>query len=166
VRPIERVTVWSRDAGRAAGLAGWLADRGLEARPAGDLARAVAEADIITCATLAAVPVLRGEWVRPGTHVDLVGSSRADAREADDALMRRARVFVDSRAGALAKAGELALPLGVDAVAGELADLCRGLRSGRAGPDEITVFKAVGTALADLAAAVLVYRGLLTPRSA
>ena len=105
---------------------------------------------------------MRGAEVRPGTHVDLVGGFTPAMRECDDALLARATVYVDTRAGALAEAGDLVQPLraGViarEAVLAELATLARGEHPGRTGPEEITVFKSVGTALEDLAAAELAF---------
>jgi ornithine cyclodeaminase len=159
-RPIERVLVWGRDPGHARTLAGRLAQEGLAAHPAPDLPAALREADIVTCATTAAEPIVRGADVRPGTHVDLVGGFTPAMREADDELVARARVFVDTFAGALAEAGDLVAPLRAGVIArehvrAELADLAAGRHPGRTSAEEITLFKSVGTALADLAAAEL-----------
>ena len=123
-----------------------------------EAAKAVASADIVSCATLSMAPLVLGDWVRPGTHVDLVGGYTPAMREADDALIRKARVFVDTRAGALHEAGDIVAPIAAgvllaDAVA-DLEDLCRGQRPGRQSAKEITVFKSVGAALEDLAAAI------------
>jgi ornithine cyclodeaminase len=101
-----------------------------------------------------------GRWIAPGTHVDLVGGFRPDMREADDALLARAQVYVDTRAGAMAEAGDLTQPMaagviGPQAVLGELAELVTGRVSGRTDAHAITVFKSVGTAIEDLAAAEL-----------
>ncbi len=163
VRAIERVDVWGRSAERAARTAAGLASAGLPAHPAGDLAAALAQADIVTCATTATAPVLHGADVRPGTHVDLVGAFTPAMREADDALVRRARVFVDTYAGALKEAGDLVQPMEAGTIArehvlAELADLCAGRHTGRASAREVTLFKSVGTALEDLCAASLVAR--------
>ena len=165
VRPIERVTVWGRNAAKAAEVAGRLASDGYEVRAAQDLAEAVAQADIISCATLATEPLLRGEWLRPGTHVDLVGGFKPTMREADDEVIRRSRVFVDTRAGAMAEAGDIVQPLagGVLAegdIVADLYELIRGAQAGRGSADEITLFKSVGAALEDLAAAILAYRSV------
>jgi alanine dehydrogenase len=137
-----------------------LRGRGIDARVASNLPAAAAESDIISAATLATEPLIHGEWIRPGTHVDLVGGYTSGMREADDALIGRARVFVDTREGAMHEAGDIASPIasGVlleDAVY-DLHDLCRGVQPGRQGEDEITVFKSVGAALEDLAAAILI----------
>jgi alanine dehydrogenase len=158
---LERVLVWGRSPAHAATAAAELAREGLPAVAAADLEAAVAVADIVSSATLATEPLLHGDWVRPGTHVDLVGGYTPAMREADDALIRKARVFADTRGGALKEAGDLVVPiasgvLDADAVV-DLEGLCRGLYPGRRGPDEVTVFKSVGAALEDLAAAILVY---------
>ncbi len=160
VRAIARVLVWGRDADKAAGLAGRLAAAGMKAEPAPELAAAVKAADVITCATLARDPLILGDWLSPGTHVDLVGSFRTDMREADDRVLRRGRIFVDTRLGALAEAGDLVEPLargviGEADILAELSELCLGSAVGRVSPEEITVFKSVAAALEDLAAAEL-----------
>jgi ornithine cyclodeaminase/alanine dehydrogenase-like protein (mu-crystallin family) len=161
VRPISSVRVWNiREAG-AVRLAARLRAEGVAAEAVTDLAGAVAEADIVTCATLARSPLVRGEWLRPGTHLDLIGGFTPAMREADDTAVRRSHVFIDTDA-ALAEAGDLLDPIahGVlrrDDIAGDLFSLCRGEVIGRRGGDEITLFKSVGSALEDLAAAGLAY---------
>jgi ornithine cyclodeaminase len=158
--PIRDIAIWSPTAANAARLAADLAQEGLPARvvdrpdPAG--------ADIVSAATLSVAPLLRGAEVAPGTHVDLVGAYRRDMRESDGALMARATLVVDTRAGALAEAGDIVQAIAEGAIteagiAADLADLCRGTHPGRRGAEEITVFKSVGWAGEDLAAAVLAY---------
>ena len=161
VRPITQVTVWSRRLATAQAMVASLAEQGIEARATDDLAAAAARADIVSCATLATEPVVKGEWLRPGTHLDLIGSFAPHMREADDACFSGSRLYVDT-AEALQKAGELLGPMSrgifaADGVVATLQDLCRGEAQGRRGDDERTVFKSVGTALEDLAAAKLVY---------
>lgn len=164
LRPaLARVHVWGRRAQAAQTLAQRLRDDGLPAMAADDLEAAVRQADIVSCATTATAPIVRGAWLAPGTHLDLVGAFTRTMREADDAAVARARIFVDTYAGALAEAGDLVLPLerGViarDRIEAELAELVRGDKPGRRSNDEITLFKSVGTALEDLAAAELVVR--------
>ncbi len=160
VRPIETVEIWGRTPDKAKALAGELRSRGMNATAVAALRDAVGRADIVTCATLASDPLIRGAWLHAGIHLDLVGSFTPEMREADDDAMRRARLFVDTREGALAEAGELvqAIAAGVfeaGDVAGELSELCRGEVAGRTSDDEVTLFKSVGTALEDLAAAEL-----------
>ena len=161
VRPIERVLVWGRHADRAERTAAQLASIGLPARAIARLEDGLAAADIVTCATTAREPVVRGAQLRPGAHVDLVGAFTREMREGDDDLVARAEVFVDTRAGALKEAGDLVQPIerGVFArenVRAELSDLARGDHPGRRSADEVTLFKSVGTALEDLCAARLV----------
>lgn len=162
VRPIEEVLVWNRSADRARRLAERLSGRPYRVTATEDLEAAVRAADIVSAATMTEAPLLRGDWLRPGTHVDLVGGFTPAMREADDAAVRRARLFVDTRAGALAEAGDLVQPLraGLIAsgdIAGDLFDLCRDTVPGRRDAAEITLFKSVGTALEDLAAAARVF---------
>jgi alanine dehydrogenase len=163
VRPIERIDVWGRRAERVAATVEAvreLVKSRVEVRAAPSLDESVRAADIVTCATSSPTPLVEGRWLKPGSHVDLVGSFTPSTREADDEAVRRARIFVDTFEGALAEAGDLLDPIarGVirrEQVEGELADLVRGKASGRRTAEEITLFKSVGTALEDLAAAWL-----------
>jgi ornithine cyclodeaminase len=162
VRPIREVKVWNRSEQRAQALIAELAQSGIAAGVAGDLAAAVAEADIVSTATLSAEPLIRGAWLEPGTHLDCVGAFKPTMRETDDDVARRTRIFVDTRAGAFAEAGDILQPLqvgviGKEAVLGELSELCRGAVQGRTTPEEITLFKSVGASIEDLAAAVAVW---------
>ncbi len=167
VRPIAEVTIWNRDATKARALAAGLDRPELKVTASEDLASAVAGADIVSAATLSSEPLVHGEWLKPGAHVDLVGGFTPKMREADDAAIARARVYVDTRAGAV-EAGDIAQPLrsGVlteTGIAGDLFELARGVAEGRRSADEITLFKSVGTAIEDLAAAALVYGRLAAP---
>jgi ornithine cyclodeaminase len=162
VRPIERVVVWGRNPDKAAAVAREAEALGVAASAADDLAAAVGEADIVSCATLSSQPLIRGDWLPEGCHLDLVGGFRPTMREADDAAIRRSTVFVDTRAGATKEAGDIVVPLETglltdDAIAADLHDLCRDAHPGRRSPAEITFFKSVGAALEDLAAAILAY---------
>ena len=162
VRPIRQVAIWNRSPDRARALAATLATTGLEIAIAGDLEAAVRGADIVSTATLSAEPLIRGAWLAPGTHVDCVGAFRPNMRETDDEVVRRARIFVDTRAGAFGEAGDILQPLAAgvidkEAVLGDLFDLTRGAVSGRATPAEITLFKSVGAAIEDLAGAIAVF---------
>ncbi len=159
VRPITRVTVWARTPGAAQALAETLRSQGFHSTASTDLAGAVASADVVSCATLASAPLVQGAWLQAGSHLDLIGSFTPAMREADDACLAGARLWIDTDE-ALAKSGDLLGPLqrGViqaDAVCGTLALLARGQAQGRASAAERTVFKSVGTALEDLAAAML-----------
>jgi alanine dehydrogenase len=161
------VRVWGRSPAHAAALADELCRVGIEASVAPHLPAAAAESDIISAATLATEPLIHGGWIRPGTHVDLVGGYTPGMREADDALIEKARVFVDTREGAMHEAGDIVSPivsgaLRQDAVY-DLHDLCGGAQPGRRREDEITVFKSVGAASEDLAAAILVFETVVRP---
>lgn len=157
--PIETVEVWSRTAASARRLVAALRDAGIDASVADDLEAAVGRADIVSCATLAREPVLRGAWLKPGQHVDLIGSFTPAMREADDAVLRRARIFIDTD-HAKVESGDIRIPLEAGTIAeadiaGTLAALCRDDAWPRASEREITLFKGVGTAVEDLSAAVL-----------
>ena len=131
--------------------------------PVNSAREAVAGADLIVLATASREPVIHNEWVGDGAHIMAVGACRPDQREMDGALVARARVFVDSRAGATAEAGDLVLAIREGAfdaqrIAGELGELAAGVIPGRASPDEVTLFKSLGMAVEDVAAAHLAYR--------
>ena len=165
VRPIKRVTLWNRTRERAVALAAGLAGAGFLIDVTDNLAEAVAEADIVSCATLATEPLLRGASLKEGAHVDLIGGFTPNMREADDEALRRARVYVDTRAGAGKEAGDIVNPISRGVIKeadiqGDLFDLCRGAAPGRGSRSEITLFKSVGTAIEDLAAAMLVWQRL------
>jgi len=161
VRPIEQVAVWARSAPKAEALAADWRAAGFDAQATSDLAGAVAAADIVSCATLATAPLVQGRWLRPGSHLDLIGSFTPDMREADDDCFAGARLYVDTEE-ALTKSGDLLGPMSrgifsAEVLGGTLAGLCRGTVAARQSLGERTVFKSVGTALEDLAAAMLVH---------
>jgi ornithine cyclodeaminase len=160
VRPIAQTLLWARDAAKAATKAEELRRAGIAVAVATDLEAAAREADIVSCATLSAEPLIRGAWLKPGAHLDLVGAYLPELRESDDEAVERSTLFVDTRAGALKEGGDLLQPLKAGIikesdVAAELADLCKGRHPGRKSDTEITLFKSVGTAIEDLAAAKL-----------
>ena len=162
VRAIREVVVWNRTPERAQSLIRELGTAGIAATFTSDLASEAGRADIISTATLSADPLILGAWLRPGTHLDCVGAYRPTMRETDDEVARRARIYVDTHAGALAEAGDVLQPLvaGVitkAAIIADLFDLCRGAAGGRQSATEITLFKSVGASIEDLAAAVAVY---------
>ena len=146
--PGARFLVWNRTAERAAELA----ERFDDVTDVEDLENAVGRADIVTCATMSTEPVLRGAWLKPGTHVDLIGAYRPDMREADDAALRRARVFVDSRDTTVGHIGEIKDPIarGVITADAIVADYYALNRFTRQSEDEITLFKNGGGAHLDL----------------
>lgn len=170
VLSIEQVTVWARDPQRSAALAACLRTGGIDAVAASNLEEAVAHAEIVSCATLATEPLVRGAWLAPGSHLDLIGSFTPAMRETDDDCFIGASVYVDTDE-ALQKSGDLLGPLARGVlkaadVRGTLTDLARGRAPGRRTLDERTVFKSVGTALEDLVAAILVYEGSSTANGA
>jgi ornithine cyclodeaminase len=169
VRQIEKVTVWGRSAQNIQRTLQHIRDAGLPdhiaLEAAGDLHEALIDADIVSCATTSKEALIPAESVCPGTHVDLVGGFRPDMREADDALIANASLFVDTFAGALTEAGDLLQPIAAglisaESVLAELADLAGGRHAGRINSWQITVFKSVGTALEDLCAAKLAWSRL------
>jgi ornithine cyclodeaminase/alanine dehydrogenase-like protein (mu-crystallin family) len=162
VRPISSVRVWGRRLEAAESVARGFAGRPYAVEAVSDLQAAVGWADIISCATLAETPVVHGAWLRPGQHLDLIGSFTPAMREADDGALARAVIYVDTRS-ALAESGELlhGFASGVISAAdirGELSDLVRDGVAGRRSAGEITLFKSVGCAIEDLAAAELALR--------
>jgi alanine dehydrogenase len=165
VRPIKRVTLWNRTRSRAISTAFALHAAGIEPAIADDLEAAVRTADIVSCATLSAEPLVQGKWLKKGAHLDLVGAFTPKMREADDEAVRRARVYVDVRASAAKGSGDIAIPLRkkiltATCIQGDLFELCRGEVKGRKRKDEITLFKSVGNAIEDLAVAMLVWKKL------
>ena len=165
VRSIDTVTIWGRDPAKAQTLASELSGKDLMAQAADDLEAAVAEADIISCATLSNEPLIRGAWLKPGQHVDLVGAFLPTMRETDDEAITRARVYVDTFDGALKEGGDIVQPMADGVLTradlqGDFFTLARGETKGREGAGEITLFKSVGTALEDLAAAMLAAKKL------
>ena len=164
-RSIKRVQLWARDARKRDAKVKELAALGLPVEPTDDLERSAREADLISCATLSNEPLIRGAWLKSGAHLDLVGAFTPQMRESDDAAVGMASLFCDTRAGALKEGGDLAIPLKAGviteaAIKGDLHDLARGRHKGRASVNEITLFKSVGTALEDFAAARLVMERL------
>jgi ornithine cyclodeaminase len=159
-RPIREVALWNHRPERAESVAAQLRQEGLPVTATADLEAAVREADLVSCATLSTTPVVRGAWLKEGAHLDLVGAFNMKMREADDEALRRGEVYIDTPA-AKSEGGDVALALGSGAipdahVRGDLAGLCR--EAYRRDPKAVTVFKSVGAALEDLAAAMLVWR--------
>jgi ornithine cyclodeaminase/alanine dehydrogenase-like protein (mu-crystallin family) len=161
VRPIEKIAIWNHRRGGAERLAAMLADEGFKTKVADNLETEAGEADVISCATLATAPLIRGQWLRAGHHVDIVGAFNLQMREVDDEALCRARIFIDTPA-ALTEGGDIAVGLksgAIDrsAIVADLAGLCAGA-AGRRNLQEITLFKSIGAATEDLAAAILAWR--------
>lgn len=162
VRHFERIHVWNRSTENAERVVQALLEKGLPASISPDLEESVRSSDIISCATLSSEPLILGRWIREGSHIDLVGAYTAEMRESDDALIAMSQVFVDSYAGAKSEAGDLvqAAASGVwnfDSIKADLKALATGQSNGRISDSEITVFKSVGSAIEDLAAASLAF---------
>ena len=165
VRPIKEVRLWARDRRKAAAKVAELVSHGINAALAEDLEQSAREADLISCATLSTTPLIRGAWLKSGAHLDLIGAFTPQMRESDDAAIGRASLFVDTREGALKEGGDLVQPLKAglitpQAIKADLFDLTRQRHRGRMSQDEVTLFKSVGTALEDFAAAKLVVERL------
>lgn len=160
VRTFDRVLIWGRNISKAQRLVVEMGKRGVDAIVAADLESAVREADVVSCATLTSLPLIKGEWLTSGAHLDLVGSFRPNMREADDAAVRRARVFADCT-HALEEAGDLYEPIKAGVLAAEavsfLSDLTREPDASAPAADDITLFKSVGSGLSDLAAAEFIF---------
>lgn len=161
IREIKQVQIWNPTHSRAEALAQQLMADGFDASATTDLEHAVKNNDIVSCATLSTKPLILRNWVQAGTHVDLIGSFKPNMRESDSALFVDTSVFVDT-SEALAKSGDLleAIEDGKfqkEHVLADLSDLCNQRHPGRERAEEITVFKAVGSAGEDLAAAILLY---------
>lgn len=165
VRPIRSIAIWNRTLAKAEALAADLRAEGFDAHAEADRGAAIAGADIVSSATLSAQPLVEGRYLNTGQHVDLVGGFTPTMREADDEAIRRSRVYVDTRAGAGKEAGDIVIPLAAgvltpEGIRGDLFELAAGTAPGRARADDITLFKSVGTAIEDLAAAELVWKAL------
>ena len=175
VRPIENISVWSRTSHSAVKFVEELNTQGKSATVCldEDLPDCVRDADIISCATMSSEPIIKGEWLQAGVHLDLVGAFRPDMREADDEAIKKSLVFVDTRAGALAEAGDLTQAIAsgafkADQVQAEFSELCSKKHTGRNqltnSDQQITLFKSVGAAREDLAAAILAYEKYLNSK--
>lgn len=167
VRQYNEVLVWTRNPSKGAGLVSDLQQAGFNhVTYVDNLKEAVSRADVVSCATLSHEPLIKGEWIKAGTHLDLIGSHTPKTREVDDIAIRKSSIFVDSRAGALHETGELAIPIATgvlnpDSIKGDIKELCCGKIKGRSSSTEITLFKSAGLAIEDLAAALLVYQSVV-----
>ena len=162
VRPIAQLMIWNRTVSKAERMAATLARPGLSVEVVSDLAAAVARADILSCATMASTPIVKGAWLTPGVHLDLVGAYRPETREADDEAIRRARVFIDAWFTAGEHCGDICQPVAAGLVRkDDITDtfqLARGERPGRLRDDEITLFKSGGGGHEDLGTAQHILR--------
>ncbi|MET3952455.1 ornithine cyclodeaminase family protein [Arthrobacter sp. UYEF36] len=167
VLPIENIVVWSRSADTVTEFCGQISHQGLNITRASSVQEVVEVADVLCTLTPAVEPLVKGEWFKPGLHVNAVGSRpRADHREIDSAGMLRARVFVDSMSTARAKSGGLIIPvaegvMSFEDVQAELGDVAAGTKAGRVGDEDITLFNSVGIGLQDLAIGRILYDAAL-----
>lgn len=162
VRPLTDIKIWNHNGDKAEILANALTAEGLPARAIVKLEKEARTADIISCATLSTDPIIQGDWLKAGAHLDLVGAFTPAMRESDDTAVTVASLFVDTFEGGLHEAGDIVQPLndGIikeSDIKADLFSLCAGEHDGRLNEDEITLFKSTGAALEDLAAAILVY---------
>lgn len=159
---IDHIWIWGRSLHHASRVADELAAEGMPAIATADPEAAISVSDIVSAATPSSEPLIKGAWLKPGAHVDLVGGFTLAMREADDDCMRRARIFCDQRTAAPLEAGDLGQPIAAGLINRDdivdLIQLCRGEAHGRKKDQEITVFKSVGFAAEDLAAAICIYR--------
>lgn len=161
VRKLSRVLIWGRNRDKANAVKSAMSNENYKIIVVDSIEDGMAEADIISCATLSAEPLIQGELLSPGQHLDMVGAYRPDMREADDRSILRSRVFVDHYKGALKETGDIVIPvasgvLNPTDIQAELSELCGAKRAGRLDDSEITMFKSVGHALEDLIAATLI----------
>ena len=163
VRDIRRVRVWSPNEARLAAFVAWAKrEHGIKVETMPDAQRAVAGADLICTTTGAPSPILAGAWLNPGVHVNAVGSSVKHTRELDTEAVVRASLFVDRRESTVNEAGDFLFPkqegaIGDDHIRAEIGEILTGAQPGRTGPEEITLFKSLGLAVEDIAAAFHVY---------
>ena len=163
VRPLKTVKVWSRNSATADKLASVAREKyGVDAQAVGSAKEACTNTDIICAATAATEPVLLGEWLAPGAHVNAVGASQNHAREIDSAAVVRSRLYVDRRESALKEPGDIITPIRngeitADHIVGEVGEVLIGKAPGRANDQEITLFKSLGLAIEDLASAHFLY---------
>jgi ornithine cyclodeaminase len=171
VRPVRKVMIWNRSPAGAKALAAALDNDSFEAVDiVDDLPAAIGRADIVSCATLSHVPLVRAADVKPGTHVDLVGAFTPRMRESDSALMAGATVYCDTMAGGLGEAGDIVQAIAEDAITandikGDLFGLARGSAPRRIDASQITVFKSVGASIEDLAGAIAIWNRVLAQPS-
>ncbi|MEM9921051.1 MAG: ornithine cyclodeaminase family protein [Bacteroidota bacterium] len=164
IRPIEEILIWGRNPQKAHQVMEILQKDFSTVRTVTALQNAVPQADIISCVTLSEQALIKGTWLMPGQHIDLIGSYKPNMREADDEVIRRAELFVDTPS-AMKESGDLFIPLQsgliqAKDIEADLFDLCRQKHPGRTEANSITLFKSVGYALEDLVAAVMVYEKL------
>lgn len=166
VRSLSEIRVWARNKQKAEKIVKIYTDAGICCSVAEDLQAGVRWADIVSCATMSTEPLILGEWLQSGVHIDLIGGFKPTMRETDDEVIRKSQVFADTREGVLAEAGDLLIPIANgnfshENIMAELSELASESHPGRKNELEITVFKSVGASLEDLAAAIRCYENWL-----
>ena len=165
IRPIDTVYVWGRNFEKAKALVANLDLPHIDIQAVKNIASKIAKADIISCATLSNQSLIEGKWLQPGQHLDLVGSFKPDMREVDDTTIQRSNIYVDTLEGATKESGDILLPLksgvlSLEDIQADLFDMCQNDIFCRKDNSDITLFKSVGHALEDLAAARLVFESI------
>lgn len=165
------VLVWMRKPEAFQAFKNGLGDVNVPVHLVDNLEIAVKTADVISCATLSNTPLIKGEWLRSGQHLDLVGSFKMNMREVDDEAVKKSSLFVDSKYGAVHESGELGIPLKNNIISqqdirADIIELCQGKHKGRENEEEITLFKSVGIAIEDLVAALVVYKRIIAKETA
>lgn len=163
IRPLREVYVWGRNLEKAQGICEQLNDENYTCKPVENISDIIKHVDIISCATLSKTPLVLGKYLQPGQHIDLVGAYKKDMREADNETITKSTVFVDTFQGGLKESGDIVIPMteGIitkEDISADLFSLASNNHKGRASENEITVFKSVGHALEDLAAASYYYK--------
>lgn len=167
VRDYTKILVWTRRPAAFGAFSIIQSDMpDIPIEPVENLETAVREADVISCATPSTTPLIHGEWLREGQHLDLIGSFKMNMRETDDMAVAKCRLYADSPHGALYESGDLGIPLKKGIInendfIGDIVQLCRNEISGRQSDHEITLYKSVGMAIEDLAAAMFVYKSII-----
>lgn len=162
VRPIKTVYIWGRNYEKAKAIASSLKNENFTVQAIPTIEEKIADVDIVSCATLSKTPLILGAYLKKGQHIDLVGAYKVDMREADDDTIKKASVYVDTFQGGLKESGDIVIPLKngslkEEDIKGDLFSLTSNLTKGRQHDNEITVFKSVGHAIEDLAAANYYY---------
>ena len=163
VRPIKKVFVWGRNFDKATAICKALENENFTITPIKSIEEKISEVYIISSATLSKNPLILGNYLKAGQHIDLVGAYKKDMREADDEAITKSAVFIDTFQGGLKESGDIVIPLqngtlSVKDIKADLFQLCSNQKKGRNSDDEITLFKSVGHALEDLAAANYYYK--------
>ena len=162
IRPIKQVYIWGRNFEKAQAICSQLQNEDFTVQPIKTIKEKASEVDIISCATLSKIPLVLGQYLKAGQHIDLVGAYKKNMREADNEAIIKSSVFVDTFQGGLKESGDIVIPIekGIlkeSDIKADLFDLCSNKKPGRTMPDEITLFKSVGHALEDLTAAKYYY---------